>query len=95
MAKFDPIQVLDTAQTNGTVFRFAGGPYWVVMTNHNGGTWNLQYRSPHSATTWTNVNGVNWTSSRDRRFNNTPRGLEFRLSGGTAGARAWICLART
>lgn len=78
-------QVLHETQSTSDVWTTAGGPGWVLVEQHGGGTWTLQVRAPV---------GGSWIDL-DIEFDNdglqdysVPAGSSLRLTGGTAGASA-------
>ena len=90
-------QILDITEATGSVFMVRGGaPTFsgpqdllsaqiVIMDIHAGGTWNLEVRVPDG--NWVPT-GIELTSIDVHDFRSSGE-LEFRLTGGTVGARAY------
>ena len=85
-----PEPILLATETTGLEFQTPGG--WIVIhiDSHAGGTITLQSKSPEQ------LNGVDVWIDTDVTFDQsqqrgalTFQGMSYRLSGGTAGARAW------
>ena len=91
--RLEPQQILESDQTTGDSFRVLGGDYWVTVTEHAGGTWNLQFRSPYRGSdgtveNWHNL-GIEFDDN-DAVFWKASPHYDYRITGGSEGARAWV-----
>lgn len=96
MAASQPTQILHAADDTGPEFRVPGRAYIIHLDGHagDGKEWILQQKSPEQ------LNGVDVWISTDVRFDAIgvktiilSPAFTYRLTGGTAGARAWIGIA--
>ena len=79
-------QILDTADTTSDVFTPPGGVSFVLLSDHAGGTWQLQVRTPDGD--WID-DEMEFTENGIQAWYGSPA-LAYRLNGGTAGAKAWV-----
>lgn len=77
-------QVLDTTQ-DSTDFTVTGESL-LILSQHSGGTWKIGIIAPDSTLIDTGFEG---NANFQQRII-VPKGTNIRLSGGTAGAKAWI-----
>ena len=82
-------QILSATQAGSDEFPAGGNRYsaTVMLTAHAGGTWTLQVQAPDD--TWINTN-VTFTSNDIFSDVIFERGLNYRLTGGSVGATAWV-----
>ena len=83
-------QILADTQTTSDEYHAGGNRYsaTVILTNHAGGTWTLEVEAPDG--TWVDPESVQFT--KNDVFSNVifERGLNYRLTGGSVGATAWV-----
>ena len=79
-------QILTATQTTSDEFNSPGTIVAVIMTSHSGGTWKLQVKAPDD--TW--VDDDPKFTKNDVLYFYCTSGLLYRLTGGTAGATAWL-----
>lgn len=83
--------ILDDSDSDGSVFYVDEGTAFILLTGHAGGTWKLQVYTPDDV--WEDIadasGGVSFDSNGLVVFYAQPA-LGYRLSGGTAGAKAWL-----
>ena len=60
----------------------------IILTSHAGGTWQLQAMAPDG--TWIDIPNVTFRDNGIYSDLSLDPGLQYRLNGGTAGARAWV-----
>ena len=81
-------KILDTSESTGSTFSLPRGHrVATILTGHSGGTWTMQFQDPDG--TWVDIGDQEfdgdgywaWYASHE---------LSYRLTGGTAGAKAWI-----
>ena len=88
-----PKQILMAAQTTGPWFSVKGGPAFILLTNHAGGTWNLEAEAPDGSVAEIGGDGgVSFDGDGKVYWHGTPW-LRYRLNSGDAGAKAWLCYA--
>lgn len=78
-------QVLHATQTTSDVWTSTGAGD-IILDSHAGGTWTLQVESPGG--NWIDTD-VTWTDDGIKTTFKQTQGLRYRITGGTAGARAW------
>ena len=82
-------QILSATQATSDEFPAGGNRYsaTVMLTAHAGGTWTLQVEAPDG--TWIDTNV---TLTANDIFSDVifERGLKYRLTGGSVGAKAWV-----
>ena len=90
-------QILETTQATGSVFMVRGGAptfsgpqdllsrQQVLLDTHAGGVWTLQVKSPGDV--WIDTD-IAFSDMGVKAFWGSPE-LEYRLSGGTVGTRAY------
>ena len=85
-----PLQVLTAAQTTGAEFHHPGELAFLLLSAHAGGTWKLQVRSPDDE--WVDADGDAGIEFRESGYKVWYGDAlsRFRLTGGTAGAKAWL-----
>lgn len=87
----EPTQILGTTQTTSDTFTPIGGEMYLLMDGHAGGTWKLQVKAPSG--NWVDLDGdpggVKFEADGMIHFYGVPW-LPYRLTGGTAGAQAWV-----
>ena len=86
-------QILFATQTTSGVHEAAGGLVngTVLLSSHAGGTWTLQVLAPDDSATETWIDtSVTFTANGIQSGLVFERTLNYRLTGGTAGALAWI-----
>ena len=79
-------QVLSSIQSTSDEWTSNGQIGSLIVDSHAGGTWQLELRSPAGNWIATDITFMD-VGAKDFRH---PAGLRFRLTGGTAGAEAWI-----
>ena len=86
-----PVQMLTSTQTESDEFTPYGGPMFLLMQGHAGGTWILQVKAPNGE--WVDLDddpgGVKFAGDGMIHFYGMPW-LPYRISGGTPGASAWV-----
>lgn len=86
-----PKQILAAAQTTSDVFNLEGGQTFILLRAHAGGTWKLQLLTPDGE--WVDIgdnsSGVAFDGD-GLQFFYSQGYLSYRLTGGNAGALAWI-----
>ena len=80
-------QILEAAQTTSSEWVAPTSQAVIELTAHAGGTWTFQYQGLDGI--WYAVDGISFTQS-DIFFVRTIPGRAYRLTGGTAGAQAWV-----
>ena len=85
-----PIQILSETQAVSETFRLPGGVGFILMDNHAGGTWILEARSPENQ--WVPLGGPAGVEFDEPGMSalHCASTLDYRLRGGTVGARAWL-----
>lgn len=65
-----------------------GGIYQIVCEVHAGGTWQLEHRPADGTGAWSPTDASEDSFSDEKTINvYTSPGMQYRLSGGTTGAR--------
>lgn len=78
-------QILFAHETTGDSFVTEAGIGQILLSDHSGGTWTLQVRSPSGD--WLDTDAT-WTGNGIRSFD-AQADFPYRMNGGTAGALAW------
>ena len=60
----------------------------IVLFDYQGGTWVLQYQNPNVLGDWQSSE-IEFSEAGDKDFYISDA-LDYRLTGGTAGASAWL-----
>ena len=82
-------QVLDTTQTTSDVWTGIGGDTSVIIGAHAGGNWMVQVKAPDD--TWIAVDpSGDPINSAGMWWYKSVSSYQYRLTGGTAGAKAWV-----
>lgn len=79
-------KILLSTETTGDAFTPNGGTALIVLSGHAGGTWQLQVSTPDG--TWVD-DEMTFTDDGIQAWHCTSE-LSYRLTGGTAGAEAWV-----
>ena len=93
----DPLEILKATETTGAAFGLPGQVCQIVLEEHAGGTWTLQY-SRDKGVSWKDVKGdatdtaYTWDSDAIQTLYGSPQ-LRYRLTGGTVGAIAFAIAA--
>ena len=84
-------QILASTETTGSAFSTPhGGLVFILLSAHAGGVWKLQVKSPDDE--WVDADGdagIEFIESGYKSWY-CDVDAEYRLTGGTAGAKAWI-----
>ena len=82
-------QILSETQTTSDEYTAVGSSRDVtlILTGHAGGEWEFQIEAPDG--TWVGT-GVSFTANGVESGIVLARGQKYRLTGGTAGAKAWV-----
>ena len=78
-------QVLFDNETESQPFNFRSAGASILLSDHAGGTWTLQIESPSGV--WVDTD-LTFTEDGGEPLLILP--LSYRLSGGSAGAKAWV-----
>ena len=87
------VLILAATQSTSEEFEHPGGVgVFVALRAHAGGTWSLWAKFPDD--TWTNIGSgdVEFTADAIKLIDAPAAGFVFQLRGGTAGAKAWLCM---
>lgn len=87
----DRFQILTETQTTSDTFSLRGGPVFILLSDHAGGTWTLEIQNPDGD--WVDIGegagGVSFDDNGLVYFYGMPW-MSYRLTGGDDGAKAWI-----
>ena len=79
-------QVLQATDDTGAKFNTSGSGFYLLVSGHVGGNWTLQIQVPDGSWVDTDItfadNGV--------KFFHSSKHFQYRVTGGTTGAKAWI-----
>ena len=91
MARAPVTEILKATEAIGSEFSVNLDRVFLLMEGHVGGTWTLQIKTPDG--TWMDIaddsGGISFDSDGLQFFYAQPW-LNYRLNGGTTGAKAWL-----
>ena len=88
--KFEGTQILEATETTGSVFDTYGGLYEVHLEAHSGGVWTVEQRA-RVAGAWIETDLTFDDDGVKAIFTTTA--WEYRITGGTVGAIAYMAAA--